>query len=80
MIEQIANTVAEKTGLSPEQSMAAANAVIGFLGEKLPEPAAGMLKGYVGGGNAEGGEGEGGGLMDTASGMLGNVSGMFGGK
>lgn len=77
MIDQIANAVSEKTGLSHEQAMAAAHAVIGFLGDKLPEPAAGMLKGYVGGGDAEGGEG--GGLMDTASGMLGNISGMFGG-
>jgi hypothetical protein len=74
MMDQLVNTVAEKTGLSPEQARSAAEAVIGFLKDKLPEPAASMVGGVVGGGNAEG---EGGGLMDQASGMLG---GMFGGK
>lgn len=70
MMDQLVNTVAEKTGLSPEQALAAANAVVGFLGDKLPEPAASLLKSAVGGGEG------GGGLMDQASGLLG---GMFGG-
>lgn len=75
-MDQLVNTVAEKTGLSHEQASSAAEAVIGFLKDKLPAPAAGMLDSAIGGGN----EGEGGGLADKASGMLGNLGGMFGGN
>lgn len=75
MMDQLINTVAEKTGLSHEQAQSAAEAVIGFLKEKLPEPAASLL------GNAVGGDGnEGGGLADQASNMLGGLGGMFGGN
>lgn len=75
MMDQLVNTVAEKTGLSHEQAKSAAEAVIGFLKEKLPAPAAGMLDSTIGGGS-----GESGGLADQASGMLGGLGGMFGGN
>ncbi len=75
-MDQLINTVSEKTGLSHEQAKSAAEAVIGFLKDKLPAPAAGMLDSAIGGG----GEGEGGGLADQASGMLGGLGGMFGGN
>ncbi|MBS1797999.1 MAG: DUF2267 domain-containing protein [Acidobacteria bacterium] len=68
MMDQLVNTVAEKTGLSPEQAKAAAEAVIGFLKDKLPAPIAGALDGAIGG------EGSGGG------GVLDSLGGMFGGS
>lgn len=72
-MDQLVNTVSEKTGLSQEQARSAAEAVIGFLKDKLPAPAAGMLDSTIGGG-------EGGGLADQASNMLGGLGGMFGGN
>lgn len=73
MMDELVNSVSAKTGLSPEQAKSAAEAVIGFLKEKLPAPIAGALDSAVGGG-------EGGGLADSASGMLGGLGGMFGGN
>jgi nucleoid DNA-binding protein len=36
-MDELIHKVAEKTGLSPEQAKSAAEAVIAFLKEKLPE-------------------------------------------
>ena len=44
-----------KTGLPEAQARTAAETVIGFLKEKLPEPAAGMLNQFLGGAPAEAG-------------------------
>ena len=70
MIDELVNRVSEKTGLSEEQSRQAAETVIGFLKERLPEPIAGQIDKYVSG---EGGDG---GIADSVSGLAG---GMFGG-
>jgi hypothetical protein len=75
MMDELVNSVAAKTGLSPEQARSAADAVIGFLKERLPAPAASALDSAIGGGS-----GEGGGLADSASNMLGGLGGMFGGN
>jgi len=78
MMDQLVNTVVEKTGLSQEQARSAADAVIGFLKDKLPAPIGGAIDSAVGGGGDAGQEG--GGLADKASGMLGGIGGMFGGN
>lgn len=74
MMDQLVNTVVEKTGLSHDQAQSAATAVIGFLKDKLPEPAASALNSAIGGGESSGG------LADQASNMLGGLGGMFGGN
>ena len=71
MIDELVTRVSEKTGLPEEQARSAAETVIGFLKERLPEPIAGQLDSAVSG---EGGEG--GGITDNISNVAG---GMFGG-
>lgn len=72
-MDELVNRVAEKTGLPPEQARSAAEAVIGFLKEKLPAPIAGQLDNYVGGG-AGGSD-----LTGQAGNLMNNLGGMFGG-
>ena len=75
-MDELINRVAEKTGLAPEQARSAAEAVIGFLKEKLPAPIAGQLDGYIGGSGGEGG----GDLTGQAGDLVSNLGGMFGGS
>lgn len=68
--------VSQKTGLSEDQSRAAAEAVTGVLKERLPEPAKSMVDQFAGGQGqgaqdvaqqaAEGAEGQSGSLVDSA--------------
>lgn len=74
MLDELVNRVAERTGLPEEQARTAADAVIGFLKERLPAPAASALDGAL-----QGGETGSGGMLDQAGGVLGNLGGMFGG-
>ena len=69
MMDELVNRVSEKTGLSEEQSRSAAEAVVNFLKERLPEPIAGQIENAI--------SGEGGGIAGGISGLAG---GMFGGK
>lgn len=69
-MDELIQTIAEKTGLPADQAQKAAEAVIGFLKEKLPEPIAGQLEGLLSGGGASGGGL--GGITDTLKGMFGN--------
>ena len=66
-MDELVNQVQAKTGLSHDQAMAAAQAVIDFLKAKLPGPVAGQLDSVLkGGGN----------IGDAAKGL----GGMFGKK
>ena len=49
-MDELIKEVAMRTGLPEDKARAAADAVIGFLKTKLPEPAAGMLSDFVSGG------------------------------
>ena len=49
-MDELINAVVSRTGLPEDKARAAADAVIGFLKTKLPEPAAGMLSEFVAGG------------------------------
>jgi len=60
-MDELLKTVQEKTGLDLDQAKGAIEAVIGFIKDKLPEPIASQLDGFLDGGDGDGG---GGGLMD----------------
>ena len=53
-MDELIKEVTKQTGLPEDQARAAAEAVIGFLKTKLPEPAAGMVSQYLG--QAKGGD------------------------
>ena len=77
-MEELLKAVSEKTGLPADKAQGAIEAVLDFLKDKLPEPIAGQLENFIGGGDDEGSS-DGGGmgdLLDKGKGMLG---GMFGG-
>lgn len=74
MMDELINTVATRTGLSPDQAKAAVESVMGFLKERLPAPLASSLDSLVGGGGEQGSaEGSGEGLAGKASSLLGNL-------
>jgi hypothetical protein len=52
MMNDLINTVSEKTGLSPDQSQAAVGAVIGLFKERLPSRLADVLTSLVHGGES----------------------------
>jgi hypothetical protein len=68
-VEELVNVVSQKTGLAPDQARSAAEAVLGFLKERLPAPLAGHLDSFVSGSGP-------GGLGDLA----GKLGGLFGQK
>ena len=74
-MEEIIKQVTERAGISEAQARTAVETVLGFLKNRLPEPLAGQLEGFVGGAS-----GAAGGLADTAGNVLGGLGGMFGGK
>ncbi len=65
-MEELVNTVSQKTGLSHDQAQAAAQAVIDYLKTKLPAPVAGQIDAVL----------KGGGMPDLSKG----VGGLFGGE
>lgn len=69
-MDELVNTVAQKTGLSPDQARQAVEAVVGALKDKLPGPIASQIDGVLSG-NANPG--------DIAGQALGGLGGMFGG-
>ncbi len=49
-MDELIKEVVSRTGLPEDKARAAADAVIGFLKTKLPEPAAGMISEFLAGG------------------------------
>ncbi len=74
-MEELVRQVAERTGISEAQAQTAVNTVLGFLKGRLPEPLAGQLDSFLGGG-AAGVGGAAGGVGD----VLGGLGGMLGGN
>ena len=74
-MEELIRQVAERTGISEAQAQTAVITVLGFLKGRLPEPLAGHLDSFLGGG-ASGAEG---GLGGAAGDVLGGLGGMLGG-
>lgn len=75
-MEELIRQVTERTGISEAQAQTAVITVLGFLKGRLPEPIAGHLDSFLGGG-ASGTEG---GLGGAAGDLLGGLGGMLGGK
>jgi len=64
-MDELIAAVAAKTGLPAEKAKDAAEAVLGFLKDKLPAPIAGQIDGFISG-NA-----------DTIGDAAGKLKGMF---
>ena len=75
-MEELIRQVAERTGISEAQAQTAVITVLGFLKGRLPEPLAGHLDSFLGGG-ASGAEG---GLGGAAGDVLGGLGGLLGGN
>jgi hypothetical protein len=78
-MEELIKQVAERTGISEAQAQTAVITVIGFLKGRLPEPIAGHLDSFLGGG-ASGAEGGLGGVGGAAGSVLGGLGGLLGGN
>ncbi|HEX8339185.1 MAG TPA: hypothetical protein VF621_20860 [Pyrinomonadaceae bacterium] len=78
-MEELIRQVTERTGISEAQAQTAVITVLGFLKGRLPEPIAGQLDGFLGGG-VSGAEGGLGGLGGAAGSVLGGLGGMLGGN
>ena len=70
-MDEVIRMVQEKTGINEQQARDAVQTVIGFLKEKMPEPLASQIDGFLGGGGATGGS--------NPLGGLGNLGGLTGG-
>jgi hypothetical protein len=75
-MEELIRQVAERTGISEAQAQTAVITVLGFVKGRLPEPLAGQLDGFLGGG-VSGAEG---GLGAAAGDVLGGLGGLLGGN
>jgi hypothetical protein len=75
-VHELIKTVAQRTGLGEDKARMAAEAVLGFLKERLPAPIASQLDSVVGDAGSPGASNMAGDVMKNAKGGLG---GMFGG-
>jgi hypothetical protein len=66
-MDELIKQVSERAGISEEQAKAAVETVAGFLKERVPAPYNSYVDSFLSGGGGEGG------------GLLGSLSGMFGG-
>lgn len=78
-MEELLNTVAEKTGLPLDKAQGAIDAVMDFIKDKLPAPIASQVEKLVaGGGDVVGGITDK--LGDGTGGVRDKLGGMFGKK
>jgi hypothetical protein len=77
-MDQLIQQITAKTGISEDQARQAIDMAMGFVKEKLPEPIASQLDGFLGGGGDAGGGGMMGMVQDQLGGMMGGLMG--GGK
>jgi uncharacterized protein (DUF2267 family) len=71
-MDEIIKLVQEKVGLSEDQAKAAVTTVLGFVKDRLPEPIAGQLEGFL--------SGDTGGLAGQAESVMGMLGGLMGKK
>jgi hypothetical protein len=80
-MDDLIQQITAKTGISDDQARQAIDMAMGFVKDKLPEPIASQLDGFIGGsgGSSDGGAG---GMMGMVQGQLGGMMGglMGGGK
>jgi hypothetical protein len=70
-LDKLLELIQEKAGISADQAKSAVSAVADFLGDKLPAPIASQVQKFLG--DEDGGNG------DDDGGLMGKVTGMFGG-
>ena len=69
-VDQLIQSIAERTGISVEQARQATNMVLGFLKEKLPEPIASHVESLLGSHGSAG-------SADQVSDVLGGLGDLF---
>ena len=69
-MNELVKLVSQKTDLSEEMSKMAVETVIDYLKDKLPQPIAGQIDGFL----------QGGGDMGNLGGLAGSLGGFFGNK
>lgn len=75
-MDELIQKVMDKTGIDAEKAKSAIGAVAGFLQDKLPGPVGAQVAKLLGGDNDGGDDdGDAGGMMDQAKGMLGGLMG-----
>ena len=70
-MEELVQRISERTGIPEDKATEAAEAAIGFMKEKLPEPIASKLDEFI--------SGQADGIADLAGGAADKLKGMFGG-
>jgi uncharacterized protein (DUF2267 family) len=68
-MEELAQLVSAKAGITPEQARAAIETVLGFLKERLPEPIAAQVEALLMGGS---------GSVENVTNAVKGLSGLFG--
>jgi hypothetical protein len=77
-MDELIQQITAKTGISDDQARQAIDMAMGFVKDKLPEPIASQLDGFISGG---GSAGAGGGMMGMVQDQLGGMmGGMMGGN
>ena len=76
-MDDLIQQITSKTGISEDQARQAVGMAMGFVKDKLPEPIASQLDGFMGGGGSGGEGGMMGMVQDQLGGMMG---GLMGGK
>ena len=71
-MDELAQQVAERTGLSQEASREASEAVLSILKEKLPAPIAGQIDGFLAGSTSLDDLGDLGGMAKGLGGLFGS--------
>ena len=67
-MDELVKQISERTGVSEEQARTAVDMVLKFVKERLPEPLANQVDGFMAGG-------EGGGSLGDVAGKLGGLFG-----
>ena len=75
-MDELIAAIAEKTGLPVEKAKDAATAAVDFLKEKLPDPIASQIDGFLSGNAGKIGDAVG----DAVEGVKDKLGGMFGGN
>lgn len=75
MMDELVQTISQKTGLSQDKAQEVVNVVVSHLKEKLPAPLASGLDSFLAGGSAESGS-----LADKAKAVASGLTSLFGNK
>jgi hypothetical protein len=74
-MDELIQQITAKTGISDDQARQAIDMAMGFVKDKLPEPIASQLDGFISGGGSAGAGGMMGMVQDQLGGMMGSMMG-----